>query len=53
METLEDLARDQNEDVRILVAMNINAPLKLLNFLAKDESENVRQAVAWHGNISD
>ena len=27
VETLEELAKDQNEDVRILVAMNINAPL--------------------------
>lgn len=48
--TLETLAIDDEEDVRIAVAGNPGTPAAILETLARDEEELVRQFVASHPN---
>lgn len=42
---LAELAQDDDEYIRYLVALNHNATLEIFNILIKDESENVRWAI--------
>jgi len=50
VETLKDLATDQNVNVRWEVARNPNTPVETLKVLATDENVNVRRRVAHNPN---
>jgi hypothetical protein len=45
IETLIELSKDDNEDVRRGVASNINTPIETLNLLSKDDDCWVRHGV--------
>ena len=48
--TLKNLAKDENSNVRIIVAENPNTPAEVLSLLAKDRKCKVRQRVAENPN---
>ena len=52
-ETLADLAEDEHEDVRVLVAHNLKASPEVLSKLAEDKSDYVRKFVAWNKNTPE
>jgi len=49
-ETLRDLAKDEDAEVRLYVASNPYCPIDALRCLAKDEEWDVRQLVSQNGS---
>ena len=52
-ETLIELAKDENDDVRRFVAQNYNTPIEVLKILANDEKEDIQFLVAENLNSND